>query len=143
MALELTIPGGTSPTFQSGEWRFSSAGQAHVRLALPEGVRPVAKELVELPAGTNFRPLRLVINLALVQAADASVPVTQAHFTLRIRVKATDLSAQPSRDRLALAYYKDGAWTLLNPVPDTSDANYLLLELESWPDDPAIGIGSK
>lgn len=143
MSMELTVTGGITPTYQSGEWRFNSAGQAQVRLELPEGVRPVAKELVELPAATNFRPLRLVINLALVQADNANVPVTQAHFTLRIRVKAADISALVSRDKLALAYYKDGAWVLLNPVQDPSDPNYLLLELESWPDDPAIGVGSR
>jgi hypothetical protein len=156
MAPRKTIGGGLIPAeepatlggIEATEHVFRSNATAHVRVKVRRGIQAAAKPLPDsLPSGDGFTPLRLVINLQLLEGARPAAGSFNPRFELRIRYTREDVAAAGSRDNLKLAYHYGGRWVPLSRAfePDDPDdaasEGCALALLSDWPDDPPIAIG--
>lgn len=158
MANPNAVPAGKIPTSTevklggkpAKEFKFSVNGVNRVKLIVQAGPQPVAKTLLATtPKGTSeFTPIRQAINLGFVNADKSPVTSFNPAFKLRIRYTKDDLAVVGDPDKLKLAYYSGGKWTLLACTPepenqeDASVGGFLLVSSTAWPADPPVAVGN-
>ena len=153
MAIKKTIdksmePAGISTTLAgqaANEFKFDVSGTTHVSVKAMQGHKAVSKALPDnLASGGGFTLDRLVINLMIKDQENKAVTKFTTPVELRIRYTPEDISSAGGKDKIKLAYWKGGQWVVFTPAEHKfklEDTGFALVELSSWPSDPAIGIG--